>query len=65
MNSVSFIDCSFLFPPTETFYWFGDNNYTEWEVLFNQYAEPPYQLPGHTGAYSFGLAGEQLLIDIC
>ncbi|KAL3875423.1 hypothetical protein ACJMK2_033371 [Sinanodonta woodiana] len=41
----------------ETFYWFGDNNYTEWEELFNQYKPPPYKIPGMTGAYSFGLAG--------
>ncbi|XP_061182388.1 uncharacterized protein LOC133190718 [Saccostrea echinata] len=41
----------------ETFYWFGDNNYTEWRELFNQYNPPPYQLPRMTGAYSFGVAG--------
>lgn len=41
----------------ETFYWFGDNNYTEWEELFNQYHPPPYRLPYMTGAYSFGVAG--------
>lgn len=41
----------------ETFYWFGDNNYTEWEELFKQYNPPPYRLPRMTGAYSFGVAG--------
>lgn len=41
----------------ETFYWFGDNNYTEWEELFKQYNPPPYKLPRMTGAYSFGVAG--------
>ncbi|XP_062588661.1 jmjC domain-containing protein 8-like [Saccostrea cucullata] len=41
----------------ETFYWFGDNNYTEWKELFSQYNPPPYQLPRMTGAYSFGVAG--------
>ncbi|RUS71633.1 hypothetical protein EGW08_020603 [Elysia chlorotica] len=41
----------------ETFYWFGDNNITEWQALFDIYRPPPYFLPGMTGAYSFGLAG--------
>ncbi|XP_064618057.1 jmjC domain-containing protein 8-like [Liolophura sinensis] len=41
----------------ETFYWFGDNNHTEWEELFSLYKPPPYRLPGLTGVYSFGLAG--------
>ncbi|KAK3772014.1 hypothetical protein RRG08_008252 [Elysia crispata] len=41
----------------ETFYWFGDNNITEWQSLFDIYKPPPYFLPGMTGAYSFGLAG--------
>ncbi|KAK7502296.1 hypothetical protein BaRGS_00006249 [Batillaria attramentaria] len=41
----------------ETFYWFGDNNYTEWQELFDKYIPPPYSLPGLTGVYSFGLAG--------
>ncbi|XP_060063465.1 jmjC domain-containing protein 8-like [Ylistrum balloti] len=41
----------------ETFYWFGDNNYTEWKDLFEQYSAPPYHLPDKTGIYSFGLAG--------
>ncbi|XP_076072588.1 jmjC domain-containing protein 8-like [Mytilus galloprovincialis] len=40
----------------ETFYWFGDNNYTEWEDVFNRYKPPPYKLPFMTGAYSFGVA---------
>ena len=47
---------AFLF--TETFYWFGDNNVTEWQALFDMYKPPPYHLPGMTGAYSFGLAGQ-------
>ena len=42
---------------SETFYWFGDNNYTEWAELFSQYKPPPYKLPKMTGAYSFGVAG--------
>ncbi|KAL8586189.1 hypothetical protein ACOMHN_057751 [Nucella lapillus] len=41
----------------ETFYWFGDNNHTEWRELFDKYLPPPYLLPGMTGAYSFGMAG--------
>ncbi|BFZ18067.1 hypothetical protein BsWGS_21106 [Bradybaena similaris] len=40
----------------ETFYWFGDNNFTEWKDLIDLYNPPPYFLPGLTGAYSFGLA---------
>lgn len=40
-----------------TLYWFGDNNYTEWESFFDLYKPPPFGLPGKTGAYSFGLAG--------
>ncbi|XP_067912435.1 jmjC domain-containing protein 8 isoform X2 [Heterodontus francisci] len=42
---------------SDTFYFFGDNNYTEWDSLFRTYIQPPYQLPGTTGAYSFGIAG--------
>ena len=56
-NCVAFSDFPIVYS-TETFYWFGDNNYTEWEELFDLYQEPPYQLPKHTGAYSFGIAGE-------
>ncbi|CAL1531878.1 unnamed protein product, partial [Lymnaea stagnalis] len=41
----------------ETFYWFGDNNFTEWKSLIDLYKPPPYFLPKMTGAYSFGLAG--------
>ena len=41
----------------ETFYWFGDNNFTEWQSLFDLYQPPPYTLPDHVGAYSFGMAG--------
>ncbi|XP_035696024.1 jmjC domain-containing protein 8-like [Branchiostoma floridae] len=41
----------------ETLYLFGDQNYTEWEPLLDHYVQPPYYLPGHTGALSFGLAG--------
>ena len=46
----------------ETMIWFGDNNYDEWnEGFFTLYKEPPYKLPGHTGAYSFGLAGRSIV----
>ncbi|KAL5018938.1 hypothetical protein ScPMuIL_004660 [Solemya velum] len=41
----------------ETFYWFGDNNYTEWDEVLSAYKPPPYKLPGLVGAYSFGMAG--------
>lgn len=45
---------------TETLYFFGGNNYTEWQSLFEQYEPPPYSLPHTTGAYSFGIAGRSL-----
>jgi len=41
----------------ETFYWFGDNNYAEWQELFDSYEPPPYNLPGKQAAYSYGVAG--------
>ncbi|KAI4822059.1 jmjC domain-containing protein 8 [Pseudochaenichthys georgianus] len=42
---------------SETLYFFGDNNFTEWQSLFEQYESPPYVLPRTSGAYSFGIAG--------
>ncbi|XP_054849636.1 jmjC domain-containing protein 8 [Eublepharis macularius] len=42
---------------SETLYFFGDNNFTEWGPLFQKYRPPPFRLPGTTGAYSFGIAG--------
>lgn len=42
---------------SETLYFFGDNNFTEWQNLFDQYRSPPYVLPDTTAAYSFGIAG--------
>ncbi|XP_067931520.1 jmjC domain-containing protein 8-like [Watersipora subatra] len=41
----------------ETFYWFGDNNHTEWKELFDLYKKPHLSLPGKEGMYSFGMAG--------
>lgn len=41
----------------ETFYWFGDNNYTEFEKLFQTYNPPKYSIPNMLPAYSFGVAG--------
>ncbi|XP_071545188.1 jmjC domain-containing protein 8-like isoform X2 [Panulirus ornatus] len=41
----------------ETFYFFGDNNHEEWQALLELYQQPPYRLPQHTSALSFGLAG--------
>ncbi|XP_041133013.1 jmjC domain-containing protein 8 isoform X2 [Polyodon spathula] len=41
----------------DTLYFFGDNNFTEWRSLFQNYFPPPYTLPGTSGAYSFGIAG--------
>ncbi|KAM4717149.1 uncharacterized protein jmjd8 isoform 2-T2 [Anableps anableps] len=50
---------------SETLYFFGDNNFTEWQNLFDQYEAPPYGLPDSTGAYSFGIAvcsGPEILV---
>ena len=44
-------------PANETFYMFGDHNYLEWGDLFAEYSPPPYSLPRHKPAYSFGVAG--------
>ncbi|KAM4531700.1 jmjC domain-containing protein 8 isoform 2-T2 [Odontesthes bonariensis] len=42
---------------SDTLYFFGDNNFTEWQSLFERYEAPPYVLPRTSGAYSFGIAG--------
>ncbi|XP_069762310.1 jmjC domain-containing protein 8 isoform X3 [Narcine bancroftii] len=42
---------------SDTLYFFGDNNFTEWDSLFRTYIPPPFQLPGTKEAYSFGIAG--------
>ncbi|XP_030649530.1 jmjC domain-containing protein 8 [Chanos chanos] len=42
---------------SETLYFFGDNNFTEWHSLFDEYDAPPYNLPHTSPAYSFGIAG--------
>ncbi|XP_066546289.1 jmjC domain-containing protein 8 [Amia ocellicauda] len=42
---------------SDTLYFFGDNNFTEWHSLFQHYRPPPYALPHTSGAYSFGIAG--------
>lgn len=42
---------------SDTLYFFGDNNVTEWQSLFQQYESPPYVLPRTSGALSFGIAG--------
>ncbi|XP_029365406.1 jmjC domain-containing protein 8-like isoform X2 [Echeneis naucrates] len=42
---------------SDTLYFFGDNNFTEWQSLFEHYEAPPYALPHTSGAYSFGIAG--------
>lgn len=49
---------------TETFYWFGDNNYTEWEEVFKVYKPPPYELPHLKGVYSFGMAGKNIKLHL-
>jgi hypothetical protein len=40
----------------ETWYFFGENNYTEWKPLLDLYERPYYNLPNHEHAYSFGVA---------
>ncbi|XP_064008756.1 jmjC domain-containing protein 8 isoform X3 [Pogoniulus pusillus] len=42
---------------SDTLYFFGDNNFTEWGHLFQQYVPPPFRIPGTSPAYSFGIAG--------
>ncbi|XP_061761757.1 jmjC domain-containing protein 8 isoform X3 [Nerophis ophidion] len=42
---------------SDTLYFFGDNNLTEWQNLFDVYKLPPFLLPGTSRAYSFGIAG--------
>ncbi|XP_078477748.1 jmjC domain-containing protein 8 [Lampetra planeri] len=42
---------------SDTLYFFGDNNFTEWQTLFDIYKPPPFTLPHTSGAYSFGIAG--------
>ncbi|XP_059717173.1 jmjC domain-containing protein 8 isoform X2 [Haemorhous mexicanus] len=42
---------------SETLYFFGDNNFTEWGPLFQHYVPPPFRIPGTSPAYSFGIAG--------
>lgn len=44
-------------PANETFYFFGDNDVDEWSDLFDEYKKPPYEIPLHMSALSFGLAG--------
>lgn len=40
----------------ETWYFFGENNVTEWKNLLDLYERPKYKLPKHEHAYSFGIA---------
>ena len=40
----------------ETWYFFGENNFTEWKSLLDLYERPKYTLPDHDYAYSFGVA---------
>ncbi|NWW33990.1 JMJD8 protein, partial [Panurus biarmicus] len=43
---------------SDTLYFFGDNNFTEWGPLFHHYVPLPFRIPGTSPAYSFGIAGE-------
>jgi hypothetical protein len=40
----------------ETWYFFGENNFTEWKDLIDLYERPHFNLPLHKHAYSFGIA---------
>nr|XP_057905590.1 jmjC domain-containing protein 8 isoform X2 [Doryrhamphus excisus] len=42
---------------SDTLYFFGDNNLSEWRSLFDVYKPPPLVLPRTSRAYSFGIAG--------
>lgn len=44
-------------PANETFYMFGDNDYEEWKDLLDEYIHPPFKIPRHHPALSFGVAG--------
>lgn len=41
----------------ETFYMFGDNKFDEWADFLSEYSPPPFKLPKHSPALSFGVAG--------
>uniref|UniRef100_A0A8C3QD33 Uncharacterized protein n=1 Tax=Geospiza parvula TaxID=87175 RepID=A0A8C3QD33_GEOPR len=41
---------------SDTLYFFGDNNFTEWGPLFQHYVPPPFRIPGTSPAYSLGIA---------
>lgn len=43
-------------PGNETFYWFGDNNHTEWADVFSAYRPPDLNVPNLGPAYSYGAA---------
>ncbi|XP_072733732.1 jmjC domain-containing protein 8 isoform X8 [Ciconia boyciana] len=45
---------------SDTLYFFGDNNFTEWGPLFQRYVPPAFRIPGTSPAYSFGIAGPVL-----
>ena len=36
---------------------FGDNDYEEWSDFLQEYSPPPFTLPSHLPALSFGVAG--------
>ena len=50
---------------SETLYFFGDNNFTEWHALFDEYNAPPYKIPYTSPAYSFGIAGTYCVDSHC
>ena len=36
---------------------FGDNKFDEWADFLSEYSPPPFKLPKHSPALSFGVAG--------
>ncbi|XP_077475899.1 jmjC domain-containing protein 8 [Stigmatopora argus] len=42
---------------SDTLYFFGDTNWSEWHPLLDLYEPPAYLLPGTSRALSFGIAG--------
>uniref|UniRef100_A0A8C1SUD6 Uncharacterized protein n=1 Tax=Cyprinus carpio TaxID=7962 RepID=A0A8C1SUD6_CYPCA len=48
---------------SDTLYIFGDNNFTEWHSLFEEYKAPPFSLPLLQPAYSFGIATNNCFLE--
>ena len=57
MVNKSYVYFQSSFFNSETFYMFGDNKYDEWSDFLSEYTPPPFKLPRHSPALSFGVAG--------